>query len=40
MTDQELSKIRGILRSKESKLKATEDALQMLNNDIINIKKQ
>ena len=38
--DLELSNIRGILRAKETKLKASEEALAQINREIVSIKKR
>ena len=40
MIDVELSKVRGLLRDKEVKLKKTEDVLLALNEDIVYVKKR
>ena len=38
--DLELSNIRGILRAKETKLKASEETLAQINREIVSIKKR
>ncbi len=38
--DTELSNLKGLLRSKEAKLKTTEDALAQINREIVGIRKR
>ena len=38
--DTELSNLKGLLRSKEAKLKTTEDALAQINREIVGVRKR
>ena len=38
--DVELSNVRGVLRTKEAKLKISEDALAQLNSELVSVRKR